>query len=488
MTEIDEVLHRLGKAFVAGLLDPGYQVSTVDSQGHQSRTSTLVGEPALLGRWTDLDLAHAMRALSGVAGRGLVVEMIGDPVGTYTIHWSRDVPSLPARIVLDEHYRLPGHELPPAREPGSIDVGATDPAVLDETARLVGEFVARHHPQGYAAGWSEQEIVAAEQRLGVRLPEDLRALYRLVRDDSGESGLLDPFVLAPLNVLVDWNRRNHPGYHDGPFDDAMIFDCVPAGHVRRVSSSSGWVTFARDYGMNFAAVDLDPGPLGRAGQIVMYGRNVCAPVRYVTASVTDLLRRAIATLGDERPSPPDPEFRVERMADLPVTAQGVVLRTKAPVRIAGVEAFPNLRSVVIRGKASVVDLTGCAELPIERLHVEAARWEIAMLPPTVIDLALSGNDEPTAVSGLAGLPHLVRLDLSEAAVSDIEAIATFPALRVLTLNGAQWTQLLATGGKPVRLAAAGLGGSAGVGDAARWSRAFGHDGSCHTLTGAAGAR
>src|SRR4051794_33035817 len=77
-------------------------------------------------------------------------------------------------------------------------------------------------------------------------------------------------------------------------------------HVRRVSSSSGWVTFGRDYGMNFAAVDLDPGPLGRTGQIVMHGRDVWAPVHYVAASVTDLLRRAIAAVGDERPLPPDP--------------------------------------------------------------------------------------------------------------------------------------------------------------------------------------
>ncbi|MBL7256118.1 SMI1/KNR4 family protein [Paractinoplanes lichenicola] len=479
VTEIDAALHRLGRAFVAGLRQPGYQLATVHSHGSQSQTYTLAGEPALLGRWNNLDLNHAEEALRGVAAGRLVLEMIGDPDGTYTIHWSRDVPSLPARIVLDEEFRLPGHERPPARQPGVAGTRGTDPAVLAEVGRLVGEFTARHHPRGYAPGHAEEQIVAAERELGVRLPEDLRALYRLVGDDRDESGLLDPFVLAPLHVVVEWNRQNHPGYQDGPFDDAVIFDCVPAGHVRRVSSSSGWVTFARDYGMNFAAVDLDPGPRGRAGQVVTHGRDVWAPVAYVAASITDLLRRAITTLGDERPSPPDPEIRVDRLRDLPLTAQGVVLRTDARIRPADLAPFTSLRSMVVRGKAKLTLPPG---LPLEHLDVQAARWDLTALPPTIVDLVLSGNAEPAPIAGLATLPGLVRLDLSGATVPDIGVIATLPALKVLTLSGRQWTELLATGWRPAGLAAAGLGGSAGVGDAARWFRALGREGRVRTLT------
>ncbi|MFD1365074.1 hypothetical protein [Actinoplanes sichuanensis] len=311
----------------------------------------------------------------------------------------------------------------------------------------------------------------------------MRALYQLIHDDSSESGLLDPFVLVPLDVLVDWNRENHPGYQDGPFDDAVIFDCTPAGHVRRVSSSNGWITFARDYGMNFAAVDLDPGPLGRIGQVLTYGRDVWAPVDYVTASVTDLLRRAITTLDDERPPPPDPEIRTHRLAGLPTTAQGAILDTEAPVHLADLKTFTDLRSLVVRGKPALVDMSIPAHVPIERLDVETARWQPAALPPTIVDLTLAGNAEPTPIADLAALPNLTRLNLSGAQVSDIEAIPTFPALRVLILNGRQWTTLLATGGKPDGLAAAELGGAAGVGDAARWYQAFGRKGGFHTLSG-----
>ena len=49
MTEIDEVLHRLGKAFVAGLHEPGYELTTVKPHSRQSQTYTMAGEPARLG-------------------------------------------------------------------------------------------------------------------------------------------------------------------------------------------------------------------------------------------------------------------------------------------------------------------------------------------------------------------------------------------------------------------------------------------------------
>jgi len=62
--------------------------------------------------------------------------------------------------------------------------------------------------------------------------------------------------------------------------------------------------------------------------------------------------------------------------------------------------------------------------------------------------------------------------LAEAAVADVSAIATFPALRVLSLNSHQWDELLRTGWTPGRLAAAELGGRASLAEAAAWLTAI----------------
>jgi cell wall assembly regulator SMI1 len=490
---IESALRRLGSAFVAGLRQPGYQLITVSEHGRRAQSYTMAGEPALLGRWFSMDLDEAMSALSTIAGSGMAIELIGDPQGDYIVHWTRD--PAPARIVLDAGYRFPGHERPPLRQPAPPDRRPTDPAVLAEMRELVARFVDRHHGEGYAPGYSEDEILAAEQQLGVRLPEDLRALYRIVHDDREESGLLDPFVLAPLDVVVEWNKENHPGYHDGTFDDPLILDCHPAGHVRRVSSSGGWLTFATDYGMNYGVVDLDPGPLGRHGQVLTYGRDVWAPVEYVLGSVRDLLERAIAAVDEEHPGPPSPQWRADlSTGDLaglvaavedPALVQIAEVHEASEIRLADLSRFPHLRSIAVRDRADRVDMTLPPGLPIERLHVAANHFDPATLAAAsgLRYLTLSGNTSPVPVAALAALPDLLRLDLSGAAVADIEALAGFPALRMLTLNGRQWTTLLSVGRLPATLAAVSLGGTAGVADGVRWQQAFGRAATLHTLRG-----
>lgn len=483
MELIEVALHRLGAAFVAGLHEPGYLLISASEWGRSAQSYTMAGSPGLLGRWPTTDLNEAMAAFHA----GTVIEVIGDPGGDYTIHWTRVSGSTPTQVLLDAGYRFPGHERPSPRTPGVTDRRPTDPQVLAEVRELVAEFVREHHAEGYPAGNTEEEILAAEDRLGVRLPEDLRALYRVLPDDRTESGLLDPFVLAPLDRLVEWNAEFHPGYQDGVFEDPMIFDCDPPGHVRRVSSSSGWLTFARDYGMNFAAVDLDPGPLGTHGQVVTHGRDVWAPVEYVAGSVRALLRRAIDTLDEERDDPPPERWQADSLTEVedPAVVQEIVLADATDVRFADLDRFPNLKSIVVRDSPTPVDMTLPPALPIERVNVTAPTFDPAVLTtaPTLSGIRLAGNKTPVPIAALATLPALLSLDLAEAEVTDIDSIAKFPALRRLTLSADQWTGLLATGWQPSSLAAAELAGPAGVAAATHWRRSLGHEATHRTLHG-----
>ncbi|MEH0937683.1 SMI1/KNR4 family protein [Micromonospora psammae] len=505
MDKIEAAMHELGAEFAAGLDQDGSMQAALSGYGRRSQTYDAAGNGALIGRWDD-DLSPGLRDLMGLvtAGAGgtgeFVVELSGTRAGDYVVSCSADLLSLPPRVVLDADYRYPNHPAPGMAKPAAAanDGRPTDPAVLAEVRALVAEFLAQRdrlygESPRFAPGHSEAEILAVEEQLGVRLPEDLRALYRTIHDDGQESGLLGRFSPASLEQVVRWYHEGDPGsygWDDGLFeDDPVVFETHPFGHVRRLSRDDWWVTFASDHAGNFAAVDLDPAGLGSYGQVLTFGRDVWGPIQYVAPSVRHLMRSVVASLRDHARwddgswTTPNHEWSVDvgrrtlaeavAAAPDPSVVQAAHLRAVTRVRLADLAAFPHLRAVRIldvRQKAEHVDLAIPTGLPVEQVHVVAARFEPERLAatPTLGYLTLAGNTEPVSVAALAALPNLVRLDLADAAVTDVVAVAGFPALRVLGLNARQWEALLDTGWTPGRLAAIELGGRASVPEAAAW--------------------
>lgn len=520
MDAIESAMHAVGVAFVAGLSQPGSIRASVGDHGHQSRAYDTAGDPAMIGRWgsTSGDDLHALlrRLRSATAAEGLLlVEVTGAPAGNYTVSFyirgAGAEPSSTQPVVLfDPYYRLPDHPGPGMARPSAVvnDGRPTDPAVLDEVQRLVAAFTAEHTrvrrvPPQFVPGYSEQQILAGEQQFGVRLPEDLRALYRTIHNDW-ESGLLGPFSLAPLEQLSRWYRDGEPGSGDvdeGLFtDDPVVFETHPQGHVRRVSRSDWWVTFGPDLEMNYAAVDLDPAPSGQVGQILQYGRDVYGPVVYVASSIRQLMRTALEVMrgaapGDEPawqvPAPPDHAWYADvglaALADLMSdvddrsAVQLVHVRDADRVWLTDLAGLDNLRTVRVRDlrhKAAHVDLSLPHGAPVEQVDVTAMDFDPQRLAgtPSLRYVSLAGNTAPVQVAALAALPDLVRLDLSGADVADVAAVATFPALRVLVLNAGQWQDLLSTGWTPQRLAAARLDGPGSIAAAPAWYKAL-HDAS-----------
>lgn len=57
--------------------------------------------------------------------------------------------------------------------------------------------------------------------------------------------------------------------------------CVPPGSVQLVYAHPLWIPLVRDWGGNCLAVDLAPGPTGRWGQVILFGRDY--DTKYVVA-------------------------------------------------------------------------------------------------------------------------------------------------------------------------------------------------------------
>lgn len=58
-------------------------------------------------------------------------------------------------------------------------------------------------------------------------------------------------------------------------------DCVPPNAVRKAYAHPAWIPLVRDWGGNNIAVDLAPGPKGRWGQVILFGRDY--DTKYVVA-------------------------------------------------------------------------------------------------------------------------------------------------------------------------------------------------------------
>lgn len=517
--EIRSGMHELGSAFVAGLTQPGSMLAIRRLSGtHQlqrplrggeTRTYDGAGNPAYLGRSSE-GLDPALFDFASLVGSGndvaLAVELSGTSSGDYTVSYTTELPALPPTIVLDDDHRFPHRPRRGTRKPpGTVnDRRPTDPDVVSEVKSLVGEFVERHtdlrgQPPLFPPGYDEAEILTAEEQLGGRLPEDLRALYRTIKDDPHESGLLGHFSLAPLENVLTWHQADDPGWYAPddarPFTyDPVVYETYPYGHVRRLSHNDWWVPFAEDHAGNFAAVDLDPAELGSYGQVLGFGRDVWGPVAYGAPSIRHLMRTVLGHMRRARPDDgdwnvedwlmPNHEWAVDvadaTLVDLiaalpdPSLVQFAHLRRVDQLHLQELARLDHLRSIRVldaRQKAQLVDLSIPPNLPVEHIHVVAERFDPQALAatPTISYVTLAGNTDPVSVAGLAELPNLLRLDLAAAAITDIGSIATFPAIRVLTLNPQQWQDLMRTGWTPERLAAAELAGHADLAHIATWT-------------------
>jgi cell wall assembly regulator SMI1 len=106
------------------------------------------------------------------------------------------------------------------------------------------------------------------------LPEDFKASYRVHDGADPVSGVL---IGLPLMSLAEVGRVWR-GWADIADDDCTVEDLSedcqshPLGAVKPLYANRGWLPFAGD-SQNHVALDFDPGPEGRPGQVINCGRD-----------------------------------------------------------------------------------------------------------------------------------------------------------------------------------------------------------------------
>ncbi|MBP2326511.1 hypothetical protein JOF56_006896 [Kibdelosporangium banguiense] len=153
------------------------------------------------------------------------------------------------------------------------------------------------------------------------------------------------------------------------------------------------------------------------------------------------------------------------MPSIDEAVQQLYLNDAESLDLRALSATPYVRELSIN-RAGTVRLW----LPprLEILSLEATQADLSILEGnrTLWDLTLKGLD--VSVDHLAALPALIRLDVSDASVDNVEALTDLD-IRVLVLNSEQWQRLRASGRLPKRLAGAMWAGHAMLEDATEWA-------------------
>ncbi|WP_433180521.1 SMI1/KNR4 family protein [Actinoallomurus sp. CA-150999] len=317
---------------------------------------------------------------------------------------------------------------------------------------------------------SEEDLSAVEEELGVALPPDLRALYGIA---DGDGGLVNPLFdrqewlpLAEIGDLDDEWLEIAQEWQREPWR-RTVFDTQPPNTVRRSPLRPGWIRFAFDTGGNWLAVDMDPGPNGRPGQVIAVGVDYTEGPTYVTDSVTTFLRRLVEALerGDHRRH--DKSLWIDAdLPDLPgehtgysdgrpsLTRAGQAGPRVQEVRVSAVEdcaflaAVPDVCSLVLSSKGSP-DLTPLGDRPVEylELDVESADLTAPARNRELRSLSVTCA-RPVELAPLRAVPNLWALDIAAASVADIATVTELNGLRYLEVTQEQWRELSELGGLP----------------------------------------
>ncbi|MFI2505666.1 SMI1/KNR4 family protein [Streptomyces sp. NPDC018972] len=288
----------------------------------------------------------------------------------------------------------------PEEVPGAAPAPSADPALLERTLR-------ERLPD--AIGATEEEIAEAEARIGVALPDELKALYRVTRaqwqDWSGDYEAQERVSdavgceLFSLDGLYIADAASRPCPWRFAATDAVV--TAPDAAVQGLVGSPGWIVFGDNGGGDRVALDLTPGPGGHTGQVVMidHERSIGAALR--ADSLTDMVvnRRK--------------HWRSDSDWDRPPVVAGVNVRS------------PESAAAAARPEPEVLRIGG-------------------------------REGEPVGLAPVIGLPRLRTLTADPGTLADPLEIAGLTGLEYLSLGPEEWRVLLDAGATPRSLSAAGI--------------------------------
>lgn len=242
-------------------------------------------------------------------------------------------PSSPSRPYSPGMRSVSSPKVPTVEEavvsPGEIQMqnfadGAPPPPPPSHSWKKMERWVEKHYPElqdNLCEGCSQNDVNELEHELDMTLPQDVRESlsihdgqerggrptgiifscmlldceeivqewkqWKLVNEEY-LSGVRKPTPHYPLKGLnggqSSSSSSNHAQNGTNKLWRQELLDrqeCQPPKTIQKAYAHPSWIPLARDWGGNNIAVDLAPGPMGKWGQIIIFGRDY--DCKYVVA-------------------------------------------------------------------------------------------------------------------------------------------------------------------------------------------------------------
>ncbi|MGW7253493.1 SMI1/KNR4 family protein [Streptomyces sp. NPDC054834] len=311
---------------------------------------------------------------------------------------------------LPQPWRCLPHPVPDAVPAPSADLGLLERTLRERLPKAVGA--------------TETEIAAAEARLGVTLPEELKVLYRVTRsrwedwgDDHEAAQRECTAVGCELFSLDDLYIADASSRHcRWEFAAMEAVVTPPDAAVQGLVGSPGWIAFGDNGGGDRLAVDLTPGPRGHKGQIIMLSHEENVGAELIADSLTDLVmnrhsERRGGSGADRPPAVAHVNIRslpsIEAAAHPGLEVLSIGVWDAEPLSLAPVTELPRLRTLTAY-PGTLADPLQIAELTeLEFLELGPEEWRVLLdagaVPRSLSAAAITvhGDQEPLPIVAIA---------------------------------------------------------------------------------------
>ncbi|KTW25612.1 hypothetical protein T552_03472 [Pneumocystis carinii B80] len=176
--------------------------------------------------------------------------------------------------------------------------GLLPPPLVSDSWRRIDRWAEMHYPELYdqlSYGATVADVNELEYELKNHLPKDVRESF-FIHDGQERGGkptgiifgitlldceeVLEEYYLWK-KVAINLTKIRESGTFLRERELFKRQGSYPRGSVRAVYAHPGWIPLGKDFEGNNIGVDLAPGPTGRWGQVILFGRD--QDIKYVVA-------------------------------------------------------------------------------------------------------------------------------------------------------------------------------------------------------------